>query len=134
MSGLSAKVDQLSVLRQFSSALSRAMAEICCQVHFTLSRYIHQKRFKKGSRFLPNIIKKKFGLRIARNFYRFSILPLQIASWWHQAISPKVITLFSGRDISHTMKHKNEDDRFAPASSFLCKADKLPYESRYNYL
>lgn len=53
MSGLSAKVDQLSVLRQFSSALSRAMAEICCQVHFTLSRYIHQKRFKKEGRFLP---------------------------------------------------------------------------------
>ena len=36
--------------------------------------------------------------------------------------------------LSHSMKYKNEDDRFAPASSFLCKADRLPYESRYHYL
>lgn len=98
------------------------------------SIHLSEKRFKKGARFLPNAHQKQNGKKIARNFYRFSILPLQIDSWWHQAISPKVITLFSGRDISHTMKHKNEDDRFAPASSFLCKADKLPYESRYHYL
>ena len=43
---------------------------------YTQPIHLSEKRFKKWAGFLPNAPKKKFGLRIARYFYRCPIFPL----------------------------------------------------------